>query len=846
MNYNFDIIIYSFIKILVKMTPMQEQYNKIKLEYPNAIVLFRLGDFYEAFNEDAISISKILGITLTGRGKDEKRSAMAGIPHHALPSYLPKLIEAGVKIAIADQMEEASPGKLVERRVTKVITPGTVLEENSLDGSKNNFLCSIFYLQDKSNSTFGLISCDLSTGELRVFETSSTNLIKSEVSKIAPSEIICSTAQFEYFKSFDFLRLEGISDSGFEFDTAYQKCKKQLEVKSLKGFGIENSKPLISALGGLLSYLEDTQKTELKHIKTIKRYNPSDYMQLDSETVRNLELLYCMNSADDSNSLFGTICKCESAMGKRKLRHWILNPLVNAKILQERLDAVNELYSQPLLTFDLRELIKNMSDIERITARVGLGSANPKDINGLKFTIQNSLRVIETLKSSNNHKIQNLINSLDINKYQSIVEIIQKILKDDPSANINEGNIIRESYSAEIDELRSIKINTRMILAQMQESEIVRSGISSLKISFNSVFGYYIEVTRTHLDKVPENYIRKQTLANAERFITQELKELEEKILSAEEKLIKIELKEFLFLRDRIAQNAKELLQLAEVIAEIDVLAGFAVLARENQYIKPQISPNNLKFEIRECRHPVVEKLVQNFTPNSVKFSAEQKIHILTGPNMSGKSTFIRQVALNTLMAQIGSFVPAQSAEVSIVDRIFTRVGAGDNLAKGESTFMVEMTETANILNNATSQSLIILDEVGRGTSTYDGVAIAWSIIEYISEKIKCACLFATHYHELIELEKKYKNIKNFNVEVIEKNEEIFFKHKIIPGGTNKSYGVHVAKLAGVPKQVTIRANDILKSFEDSSKQISKKTRSEKRSEVAIPKKIHPGQLGLI
>ncbi len=838
------------------MTPMQEQYNQIKDEYKGYIVLFRLGDFYEAFNDDAVEISKVLGITLTGRGKDELRHPMAGIPYHALPNYLPKLVDAGIKVVIADQMEEPVPGKLVERKVTKVITPGTVLDENSLDSSKNNYIASIINI----DRGFALSYCDLSTGELIGFQANSPQEIKIELNKLKPAEVLCIESQYELIKKIYPVRLEKLPERDFNYDSSYKLLTNQFRVNNLKGFGIEDAKGIIQAAGGLLKYLIDCQKTEIKHIKNIRTYNRSDYMQIDPETVRNLEIIYPAQGNDLSCTLLGVLNNCKNPMGKRKLRQWILNPLVNIEMLQERLDSVDYFFNNVIITSDIRNTLNTIADLERISGRIGVNTANPKDIVALKLSLEKSIELLNILNDQNLPiRLKFLKNQLEtqadnknlLGDITQAINIINESINDDPPASINEGGILKPGFNKEVDEYRNIRQNSKQILAQIQQRESERTKIPSLKISYNQVFGYYIEITRTHLDKVPAEYVRKQTLANAERYITQELKELEDKILFAEDKLIKIEQEVFFEIRNKISEYLSSILKLGDVLAEIDVLSNFGFISREYRYVKAKINTAS-ELKIINGRHPVVENIVEKFTANSSEFGSDKYIHILTGPNMSGKSTYIRQVALITLIAQIGCFVPADSMEFGIVDRIFTRVGASDNLSKGESTFMVEMTETANILNNATNKSLVILDEVGRGTSTYDGVAIAWSIIEYLYSKIKCKTLFATHYHELIELEKKYKGIKNYNVEVIENNGEILFKHKIIEGGTNKSYGVHVAKLAGVPNEVIERAHLILRDFESGGKTNSNTTENdglkktlEKKSPLK-PKKIHPEQLGLI
>lgn len=835
------------------MTPMQEQYQKIKSEYEDFIILFRLGDFYETFNEDAIQISKVLGITLTSRGKDANKTPLAGIPYHALANYMPKMVEAGLKVVIAEQMEEAVPGKLVERKVTKVITPGTVMDENSLDSTKNNYIACFNRYTSNKTTEYLLAYSDLTTGLLQVFSSKSLNQFKLELNKINPSEILVSSKDYDFLKEITSKPIEKVEDNKFEINYALECLLSQLGVLSLKGYGLEDNDPLVIVAGVLINYLKECQKGELKHLKSIKKYSYSDYMQLDTETIRNLELIYS-TSGNDSNTLYAVLNKCSTSMGKRNLRKWLIYPLINKDKLIDRLESVESFYSNPILSSDLSNTLNNISDIERISGRIGVGSASPRDLIALKQSLISIKQIAEILNSNLlSNRLKVLVDKLisadsELNPViNKIIETIDASIDNEPPATLSDVGIIKTGFNTEIDEIRSLRQNSKQLLSKMQTDEASSTGITSLKISFNQVFGYYIEITKTHLNKVPSHYIRKQTLANAERFITPELKELEEKILSSEEKLIKLEQAVFLEIRNKIAECLAEILEVAEIIAEIDCYISFAKVAKENRYIKPILIEED-KLEINNSRHPVIERIVNEFTSNSASFSKDNLIHILTGPNMSGKSTYIRQIALITLMAQIGSFVPAESMSWNIVDRIFTRVGATDNLSRGESTFMVEMNETANILNNATSNSLIILDEVGRGTSTYDGVAIAWSIIEYIFEKLKSKTLFATHYHELINLESQYKGICNYNVEVLEVKGEIMFKHKIVKGGTNRSYGVHVAKLAGIPAEVLEKADKILKAFENESsvEKTVNKSNSKLKNKIAKPKAIHPEQLGLI
>lgn len=820
------------------MTPMQEQYNKLKKDYGDYILLFRLGDFYEAFNKDAELISNVLGITLTGRGKGEKRHPMAGIPYHALPNYLPKLLEAGLRVAIADQLGEAVPGKLVDRNITKIITPGTIIDEKSLDSAQNNYIACIFCQESGKKILTALSFCDLTTGEFKVMETTDLNVIRIELNKIAPKEIIVE----KNFKSRINILYNGFYKvelpAYFEKNELEKLLLEQFKVKSLKGFGI-NSDIAIQSSGALLKYVTNCQKEKVTHIKSIKKYSYENYMQLDPETIRNLELIFS-TEGDQTNTLLGVLNKCTTPMGKRKLRSYILNPVLDKEILEERHLGVNLFFKNRLLTGEVRERLFDIGDIERIIGRIGLNTVSPKDLAALKNSLKSVKLIAQILEQhkGNSTRVDFLVQSiLKSNELDNAINIIDTALEEDPPVSIIDGGVIRAGFNIEIDELRNLRKNSRNILAGIQKRESERTKISTLKISFNQVFGYYIEITRSHLDKVPEDYIRKQTLANAERFITQELKELESQILSSEEKLLTKEQELFEQLKLNLADSIPALLQICNAIAELDIFSNFAFIARENRYTMPQISSESV-LEIINGRHPVIENLVKNFTPNTTKFS--KPIHILTGPNMSGKSTYIRQCALIVLMAQIGSFVPADSVKFGLFDRIFTRVGASDNLSKGESTFMVEMIETANILNNATSKSLVILDEVGRGTSTYDGVAIAWAIVENLSKKILAKTLFATHYHELIELEKKYSNILNFNVAIEEYKGEINFLHKIIAGGASRSYGIHVAKLAGMPVDVINRAEEILKMFESVDSLNNQKGKKSK------PSKVSPEQLGLI
>jgi DNA mismatch repair protein MutS len=823
------------------MTPMQQQYKEIKELHPDAILLFRLGDFFEAFNQDAEQISEVLGITLTGRGKGEKRTPMAGIPHHALPTYLPKLVKAGLKVAIADQVEEAVSGKLVDRKVTQIITSGTVIDERSLDYSSNNFIAAVF--KDKKER-FYMSYADITTGTFFVFKTKFESILINELTKISPAEILISIKQEELQKLLNEQAVEMIEDKNFNHEDNFKLLCEQFKVRTLKGFGIDDDSPAINTSGALIQYMRYTQKKPFSHMTQIKVYDHSEVMQLDRYTISNLELLYPLqNNNDLTTTVYSNLNSCRTAMGQRLLKNILLHPLTNEQSLQERLDSVEFFYKEPILTDDVRESLSNIKDIERICGRIGLGTANPKDLRALYESFENVFILLQNLSGKDLPlRLKYLVNIESLSKLQELAELIDNTIDEDPSNNISEGGYIKDGFNKDVDHYRSLKRDSQKILMDIQQREVQRTGISSLKVAYNKVFGYYIEITKTHSDKVPVDYVRKQTLVNAERYITEELKKVEDELLNADDSLIIREKELFNILIEEISQNIKIILECAERIAEIDILAAFGFNARNKKYVKPEISKTE-SLAINKGRHIVVENKNSKFIPNNTKFSSDKFVHILTGPNMSGKSTYIRQVALLVLLAHIGSFVPAESMSFSIVDRIFTRVGASDNLAKGESTFMVEMIETANILRNATDKSLLILDEVGRGTSTYDGVAIAWAIVEYILDKIKAKTLFATHYHELVQLEKSNKNVENYNVAVDDDKGKITFQYQIKKGGTNKSYGVHVAKIAGLPDEVISKASRILEDFEESNKNNKNKPKDKKSIR---PKSIAPEQLGLI
>lgn len=815
-------------------TPMLAQYETIKKQYPDCIVLFRLGDFYEGFDQDAHTLSKVLGITLTGRGKEENRKPMAGIPYHALKHYLPKLIKAGYKVAIAEQMEEPSPGKIVRRDITKIITAGTILDENILNTAENNYLASIYRFKVKAHFLWGLSYADLSTGEFKTCEYLSAisndlprNLL-IELFRLKPAEIIAPESLAPQMKNLFHSTVVNVNeDREYDLTDGERTLLEGLKVKSLKAFGIEKMPASIISAAALYKYLLITQKTEIAHFTKISIINNSDIMLLDEATIRNLELLFPLRNEDSKHTLFAVLNECATPMGQRKLRQWLLHPLIKLDKIQARLTYVNEFFQNQELLAAVREYLQQITDLERVLARIATRSGNARDLLFLQTSLQHALAVFQVIAGGNNANkkrdaighLQSLLPNQEILQtlQEKVITLIAGSIKEDPEITITEGNIIKEGYSKDLDAIKIAANEGKEYIRNLQLSEAKRTGISSLKVRYNSVFGYYIEISKSNLHKAPDNYIRKQTLVNAERFITEDLKHWEEKILGAEAKAAELEYQLFEEIRTNIAKYIAEMQTATEALAEIDVYANFAFLAKEKNYVMPELTDaENGSTSIVAGRHPVVELfLEQDFIPNDINFTQDNRqIIILTGPNMSGKSTYIRQVALLFLLAQIGSFIPATSAKINIADRIFTRVGASDNLAGGESTFMVEMTETANILNNATERSLIILDEIGRGTSTYDGVAIAWSVVEYIAKRIKACTLFATHYHELIELEESYPAIKNANVQVMEENGKVVFMHKIIDGGTDRSYGIHVAQIAGIPGVVITRAHQILEDLE--------------------------------
>lgn len=831
---------------------MQAQYSKLKKKHEDSILLFRLGDFYECFDNDAKIISKVLEIVLTGRGKGDNRRPMAGIPHHALDNYLPKLVNAGYKVAIVEQLEEPQQGKkVVDRDVVKIISAGTITNEKSLSSDKNNYLAAIAKISTKKLTTWGLAVCDLTTGEfyLSEFYTKDPNdkqQLINEIKRVNPAEILVSKEiADEIRKDLNGIRTQEVEDYEFNYSDNKKRLLSHFKVKNLKGFGIGKYKAGIIAAGVILNYLIETQKAPLSHINKIYFKQISKYMLLDEDTIRSLELVLPMR--DDSNAtLLSILDKCLTPMGKRKLYQWIIHPLVKKSDIEMRLDGVEECFKNSIKLKQIRSDLDDIFDIERILGKIGTQSVNARDLIALKESLVNTTSIAKHLKTFKSKILKSIFKILTSTKQaEKVIELVEKAVDEDPPVTITEGGLIKEGHNKELDKIMKATKEGKEWISDLQVKEAKRTGIQSLKVKFNKVFGYYIEVSKANLDKVPDDYIRKQTLVNAERFVTPELKEKEELILNADEKAVELEYQLFCEIREEISKYIPNLQKIADAIAALDCLANFAHIGRQNDYSKPKLTENKKgTLNIGDGRHPVVEQLEEDqFIPNDALLDCDkQQIVIITGPNMAGKSTYIRQVALIVLMAQIGSLVPASSLEFKPVDRIFTRVGASDNLAAGESTFLVEMNEAANILNNATKDSLIILDEVGRGTSTYDGVAIAWAVAEFIHEKIKAKTLFATHYHELVDLEKYLPRVVNYNVSVKESKEKVIFLRKIEKGGTDKSYGVHVAELAGIPAEVIKKAKEILLSLEQEGMFEVKHV----ESELAEEKRKLPKQMPLL
>ncbi len=806
---------------MAALTPMMQQYVETKEQYKDCILFYRLGDFYEMFYEDAITASKELEITLTGKscGQDEK-APMCGVPYHAVEGYLNKLVSKGYKVAICEQVEDPKATKgIVKREVVRIVTPGTNLNTQALDDTKNNYLMCITFISGK----IGISVCDVTTGDYYVTETDDTKKLLDEIMRYQPSEIICNDSFMVSGIDLDDLRnrlgitIYTISAHMFDDDNCRKTLMKHFHLNTLTGLGIEDFPTGLIAAGALLQYLYETQKNSLEHIRHITPYLTSKFMLLDSSSRRNLELTETLREKQKKGSLLWVLDKTKTAMGARLLRSYIEQPLIEKAAIEERLDAVDALVKESFLRDEIREYLTPIYDLERLLSRVSYGTANPRDFIALRNSMEmfpHIKAVLESFSCDDLKKIQEELDDLG-----DIYELISNAIEEEPPISIREGGMIKEGYHPDVDKLRNAKHDGKQWLAQLEAEDRERTGIKNLKIKYNKVFGYYFEVTNSYQNLVPDDYVRKQTLANAERYTTPKLKELEDMILNAEDKLYGLEYEVFCSIREQIAAQMERIQKTAKALARLDAYASLAVVAERNHYVRPSLNEKGV-INIKNGRHPVVEMMIDHdmFIANDTYLdNGKHCVSIITGPNMAGKSTYMRQSALIVLMAQIGSFVPAESAQIGIVDRIFTRVGASDDLASGQSTFMVEMNEVSNILRNATSKSLLILDEIGRGTSTFDGLSIAWAVIEHISNKrlLGAKTLFATHYHELTELEDKMDNVNNYCIAVKEKGDDIVFLRKIVKGGADRSYGIQVAKLAGVPDLVIDRAKEIAQNLSE-------------------------------
>ncbi|MCH6200557.1 DNA mismatch repair protein MutS [Aquiflexum sp. LQ15W] len=809
----------------VKETPLMKQYNAIKAKHPGALLLFRVGDFYETFGEDAIKASKVLDIVLTKRANGAaSHIELAGFPHHSLDSYLPKLVRAGNRVAICDQLEDPKDVKgIVKRGVTELVTPGLSFNDNVLDKRKNNYLASIYF----GKETMGISFLDLSTGEFMCSE-GSQSYIEKLLQSFSPSEVIYSKAarakaqeilkdQFTTFHCEDWV---------FQLDYTYGKLTEHFATANLKGFGIDNLEHGIIAAGAVLYYLEETEHKEVKHISSISRIAEEKYVWLDKFTIRNLELVY--SPQDGGVPLINILDQTITPMGSRMMKKWMVLPLKEKEPIEERLKVVDYFFETPDLCDEILGHLKHIGDLERLISKVAVGRINPREMNQLKRALKNTMPIKGILKGSKNDSLKKL--SDQISSCEFLLEKIEKELLEDAPMLIHQGGIIKSGVDIELDEYRDLANTGKDYLVSLQQRETQRTGISSLKVAFNKVFGYYLEVTNSHKDKVPQEWIRKQTLVNAERYITPELKEYEEKILNAEDRMLAIEQRYFLALVLDASEYVAQIQQNARILATVDCLLSFSVVAKKNNYCRPKISDTD-SLEIKDGRHPVIERQLpigEEYVPNDIYLDNEsQQIIIITGPNMAGKSALLRQTALIVLMAQMGSFVPATYARIGIIDKVFTRVGASDNLSKGESTFMVEMTETASILNNLSDRSLVLMDEIGRGTSTYDGISIAWSIVEFLHNhpKFRAKTLFATHYHELNQLADDFPKIKNYNVSVKEVGNKVIFMRKLKEGGSEHSFGIHVAQMAGMPNPIVLRASEIMGHLEKDKEMSAPKDR---------------------
>lgn len=828
---------------MAEYSPMMQHYLATKEKYKDCILFYRLGDFYEMFFDDAVNVSRELELTLTGKDcGQEQRAPMCGIPYHAAESYIAKLVQNGHKVAICEQLEDPKLAKgIVKRDVIRVVTPGTVTESNLLEEKRNNFIMSIF----KKGIFFGIAVCDISTGDFysaEIKEENNFERLLDEISRYSPSEIIANEMLYDCGEEISKIKerfdVYISTEDEEKFSEETEEIYMQYALSDDKGNIIKDleKRPFaVAAINGLIKYIEDTQKTKLEHINKITIYTITKYMSLDINARRNLELTEKMRDKSKKGTLLWVLDKTATSMGGRLLRRWISDPLIDVKEINNRLEAVKEFKDDIILRGELSSSLKGVYDIERLAGKISYGSANARDLNSLKSSASKLPAIKNMLANAKSGMLRKIYDDLDT--LDDIFQLIDKAIVDEPPILITEGGIIKMGYSPEIDELKTAMIDGKTWLVQLEAREREETGIKGLKVGYNKVFGYYLEVTKSYLSQVPDRYIRKQTLTGGERYITEELKELESKVLGAEEKVVALEYKAFSEIREHIKSQIQRLQKSAMAVSQLDVLCSFAQVAEDFNYCMPDVDDSGI-VDIKDGRHPVIEKMLPSgaFVANDTYLDkTSNRVSIITGPNMAGKSTYMRQVALITLMAQIGSFVPATSAHIGVVDKIFTRVGASDDLSMGQSTFMVEMMEVANILKEATANSLVVLDEIGRGTSTYDGLSIAWAVAEYIENKEKCGAktLFATHYHELTQLEDTLEGVKNYSIAVKEKGEDIIFLRKIIPGGTDESYGVHVARLAGVPKAVTQRANEILKKIERKNVLVNKAQEKEDKKQVS-------------
>ncbi len=827
---------------MAEYSPMMQHYLATKEKYKDCILFYRLGDFYEMFFDDAINVSRELELTLTGKDcGQEERAPMCGIPYHAAESYIAKLVQNGHKVAICEQLEDPKLAKgIVKRDVIRVVTPGTVTETNLLEEKRNNYIMSIF----KKGIFFGIAVCDISTGDFysaEIKEENNFERLLDEISRYSPSEIIANEMLYNCREEISKIKerfnvyISTEEESNFSENT--ENIYMQYALLDDKGNvvkNLENRLFSVAAINGLIKYIEDTQKTKLEHINKITMYTITKYMSLDINARRNLELTEKLRDKSKKGTLLWVLDKTATSMGGRLLRRWLSDPLIDVTEINNRLEAVKEFKDDLMLRGELSASLKGVYDIERLAGKISYGNANARDLNSLKSSASRLPEIKKLIANTKSNMLRKLYDELD--PLEDIFALINKAIVEDPPILITEGGIIKIGYDPEIDELKKAMIDGKTWLVQLEAKEKGETGIKGLKVGYNKVFGYYLEVTKSNLSMVPDRYIRKQTLTGGERYITEELKELENKVLGAEEKVVALEYKKFTEIREKIKTQIQRLQKAAIVVSKLDVLCSFAQVAEDLNYCMPQVDNSGI-IDIKDGRHPVIEKMLPSgsFVSNDTYLDKNNnRLSIITGPNMAGKSTYMRQVALLTLMAQIGSFVPASSAHIGVVDKIFTRVGASDDLSMGQSTFMVEMMEVSNILKEATANSLVVLDEIGRGTSTYDGLSIAWAVAEYIADKEKCGAktLFATHYHELTQLEDTLEGVKNYSIAVKEKGEDIIFLRKIVSGGTDESYGVHVAKLAGVPKVVTQRANEILKKIERKNVLVNKIAVKEDKKKV--------------